>query len=360
MQFLITTRTHWEESQRSRHQVANALSKNNKVYFLAANKIGFPKIRIKEVDHNLTIFVPYWFVSSRIRYRVPLINEMYQLWIFNILRKELPGIIVINFDHTFYLLYKYYKKIVYYCSDEFIGNGRYSNLIVNTYHRFCEKKVSGKSDICIATAYTLLNKLKKHCNTCFEIKLGAPDISNIKRHIDFNRRDEQRKINVGIVGFFNDYSISNSFLEKISNDKHIHLKLIGRYNTKVEKLLGNRVTFIGEKKNEELYTELKSIDVGIAAYSRKANSGTTPNKLWLYLALGKPVVVTNLNTIKNWIFEDKFIYKANNDNEFIKYIYEAYNNDTKELMLRRINFARQNSWEKRIDQLLTILHQYWE
>jgi hypothetical protein len=44
MIYLINTITSWDEPPRARHQVAQAVAKNHKVYFIARNEFGVPKI----------------------------------------------------------------------------------------------------------------------------------------------------------------------------------------------------------------------------------------------------------------------------------------------------------------------------
>jgi len=70
-----------------------------------------------------------------------------------------------------------------------------------------------------------------------------------------------------------------------------------------------KIIFAGELKGQSLITELKKIDVGLALYNlNRVNKGTTSNKLWQYLAMGKPVVVSNLPNLRDNFFPAKSVY----------------------------------------------------
>ncbi len=81
--YLINTRTRWEEPPRARHQVAETLAIRNEVYFVAASKIGFPRIEVTNLHNNLYLIQPYWFIDYRLRFRLFIVNELYQTWLFS-------------------------------------------------------------------------------------------------------------------------------------------------------------------------------------------------------------------------------------------------------------------------------------
>ena len=104
-----------------------------------------------------------------------------------------------------------------------------------------------------------------------------------------------------------------------------------------------------------MYHEITQFDVGIIPYSLSTEIDRTPNKLWLYLALGKPVVISNIQGIRNWVFPEKFVYKANNTDEFNDYIMMAYTENNQSLTKQRIQFAKDNTWGSRMNHLIQIL-----
>jgi len=67
----IFTRTPWSEPERARHQVAKALASYSRVVFIEANKVGLPRIELKEISENLQLLTPFWPIDYRIRSRMP-------------------------------------------------------------------------------------------------------------------------------------------------------------------------------------------------------------------------------------------------------------------------------------------------
>ena len=122
----------------------------------------------------------------------------------------------------------------------------------------------------------------------------------------------------------------------------------------------DKVIAHGVMTGDPLSIKLLEMDVAIAPYYMDdPNTGRTPNKMWQYLATGKPAVITNLPNVRHWEFPKGTVYKANNDDEFVSFIKQAFLDDTMELIKERINIAANNSWSKRVDQLLTFIEKYY-
>lgn len=352
--FIINTITDWNEPPRARHQVAEALSKRHEVYFVSANRIGIPKLKIISINDNLNVFLPFWPIDYRIRYRFPILNEIYQNWLFKNIKKILKekDINVINFDFTATRLFNYFQKIVYYCNDY---NIRYYYLLpIKSYFERCEKHVAKKSVCCVATCEYLFNHLKAFNANVIEIKLGAPFVEQIP---EFKK---DKKIKVGFVGFLDERKTPIGILKKLVSDPNVELLVYGKISSALSTTLKNynNIKYKGVLMGDQLIEQLKEIDVGIAPYNQSdVNLGRTPNKLWLYLALGKPVVVSTLPNIKNWKFAEKFVYLANNEVEFAEKVYAAYADDTSDLQIKRFQFAQENTWDKRIEELVKFINE---
>jgi len=153
MEFLINTITRWDEPPRARHQVALTLSHFHKVVFVTASKNAFFGLDTAQVDENLTVITPRFPVDMRIRYRIPLLNEIYQIWLFRNLCRHYHGFKIINFDFTAYLIHKYFCDVTYYCNDNFVSISRRLNIWpIYQYHRFCEKKMITRYRLGIGTS----------------------------------------------------------------------------------------------------------------------------------------------------------------------------------------------------------------
>lgn len=352
--FIVNTITDWYEPPRARHQVAESLSKNYKVYFVSANKIGFAKLDIIPINERMNVLLPSWPIDYRMRYRLPVINEIYQDWLFNKIKRLLDNkdITVINFDFTATHLVNFFQRNIYFCNDY---NIRYYYVsAIKSYFERCEKQVAERALCCAATSKYLVSHLKAYNSNVIEIKLGAPFIQEIPK---FNRGN---KIRVGIVGFLHENRTPLNIIEKIVRDTNVELVIYGKLSDALSKAFKkyNNIKYNGVLTGNRLLEKLKNIDVGIAPYNQSdVNRGGTPNKLWIYLALGKPVVVTRLPMITDWKFDEKYAYLADDEDEFIKNVYTAYNEDTADLQIKRHQFAQENTWDKRVEGLLKYINE---
>ncbi len=361
MKFLINTITKWDEPPRARHQVAQTLSKKYPVHFISANKTGWPRIKKKQINSNLEVSIPFYPVPFKIRYRLPIINEIYQRWLFNRISGEFKNHSVINFDFSAKLIHKYFNKVIYYCNDNFADISRKINpKFIAEYHKDCERYVAEKAKFCIATANTIKDYLISYNSNTFEIHLGGPNTHdhNVGINYDINKSG---KINIGLVGYIRGFNLSHKLLNDLVANPGIYLTLIGPVEKQFMKKLINtdKIKALGIRTGKELLTEVNKFDVAIAPYNPdRLNEGCFPNKLWIYLALGKPVVVSDLVSIKNVIFPEKSLYVAKSYDEFLDLAIKAHGENAPELIKNRVNFSKENSWDNRMEEFMKIYNKF--
>lgn len=356
MRFVIYTNTDWEAPPRSRHQLAYALAKKGfKTTFVAANSMGKPSLETIRVNENLEVILPKFPVSRRLRYRTPGLNEGYQLWLFPALRKRFDkdDTYVVCFDFGGYLVGKYFPKLIYYASDDYINNVKLP-FFIKAYTTFTQKKLVQTSKMSLATARKLVNDFKEVNAKSFELPLGAPDFNPGLDHAEI-LRERDGKIKVVLLGFIDKVKTPVSLLRKILQIHNTELYLIGPVKDDILDDLqpAARVFRLGVQTGEVLAKSLLAMDVGIAPYYMEdSNTGRTPNKMWQYLAAGKPVVVTDLPNIQHWEFPEGTVYKASEEDVFVQMVEKAYREDSQALVAKRIELAKNNSWTRRVDQLL--------
>jgi hypothetical protein len=349
--FLINTITDWNEPPRARHQVADALARTNQVVFISANRIGLPNLRVLRISDKLEVIIPTYPVDGRVRIRIPLLNRFYQNWLFKKLKQNYPDYIVVNFDFTAVCLFNYFKNVIYYCNDDHIGLSYLLNMKwIARYQDEAERTIAGNSAFCIGTSKFLADKLARFNEKTYEIRLGAPTLNHFKPPA---RKKDGKSVNVGLVGFIEtvNYDLFSFLLSK----KELNFTLIGPVFPKYTRILKQymNVRCTGKLTENNLYEEVGKFDVGIIPYNLKGIIDRTPNKLWLYLALGVPVVISNIKSIHDWSFPEKFVYLSDSKDEFYDNIIKAHKENTKALMEARILFAKSNSWEIRMQEFLT-------
>jgi hypothetical protein len=266
--FLINTFTHWEEPPRARHQVTHALAKNYPVVFVAANKFGFPGIRSSAIHGNLKVLTPYFPISNKIRYRLPVINELYQVWLFRKLVNTYKDFEVINFDYTATKIYDFFSRVIYYCNDSFSALSNHINpSFIARYHRRCESKVAAGAKFCVAVSDILKENLIKYNPNSFEIPLGSPDLSEYNIPPGFPA-EKNKTLQVGLVGFMNIHIISYNIINLLLRDKNISLTIIGPVEKKFLNFIENKDRLIlkGTLTGKELYEAIGKFDVTLSPY----------------------------------------------------------------------------------------------
>jgi hypothetical protein len=365
MLFLINTLTHWNEPPRARHQVAYTLSKEHKVIFVAAVKPGLPGIKSAIIKENLEILTPYYPILHKIRYRIPFINEIYQNWLFRRLKKKYSDYVVINFDFTATRIYNYFTNVIYYCNDSFSAISKHINpFFIAKYHQRCESQVAARARFCIAVSPMLRDNLLKYNQNSFEIPLGSPDIEQYNIPVKEIMVDNEI-IHVGLMGFIKLYNISYQAINYILQDDKIQLTLIGPVENKFLEQIKrkDRLTMTGSLTGESLYKEINKFDVTIAPYSARLTkdnkSGVgTGSKIYHYLAMGKPVVISYMAGLSKINLPDGFLYIAKSDKEFPDLIHKAKSENTKKLIRQRIDFAMNNTWTKRMEDFIAYIQRF--
>lgn len=93
--------------------------------------------------------------------------------------------------------------------------------------------------------------------------------------------------------------------------------------------------------------------MGIIPFAKNEfNKGVYPLKVNEYLAAGLPVVTTDFGYLQD--FED-VIRIADSTEKFKTFTQEELSTDSAEKKLHRLNFARQNSWEQRAEEISNII-----
>jgi glycosyltransferase involved in cell wall biosynthesis len=259
--------------------------------------------------------------------------------------------LVITFDFTAPEINRYYKNVIFYSADENVGLGSFTPGFVTSYHKKMEKKVAEKSQLCIVTSEYMFSKISEYNKETFLIPLGAPEIS-LSMQFEISKSDTPT---LGLVGYLDknmDFNLLRSLLQKY------RVIFIGPINEKAKKdfLKYPNAVFVGTKTGEELYRLLQTIDVCIAPYDvNLINKGSTPNKLWLYLAVGKPAVVTDIPNIRNWKFKPKVVYKCSNDC-FVEMCMRAYEENNIDLVHARRELAKNNTWNKRVEKMKQLFY----
>jgi len=354
MKFIFNTQTKWDEPPRARHQLAKALAPKHEIIFVSANKIGQPKIESEIVDDGIKLYQPSFPINHKIVFRIPILNEIYQNWLFKSLSLE-SNIIVINFVPTATQIFKYYKNIIYYANDNFLDKVRSGNLLISIYYRITQRIVAQRSLICIGVSKFIVNSLKKYNKDSYKI-LTATDNDLIQSHNTAMFHNTE-KINITYVGWMK--KINMDWVIELSKKINYSISLIGPFRKHHEEKLShhNNIKLLGPLSGQALKEYLEKTDVFIAPYIIGLDTEYVyemPNKFWLYIGSGKPIVTCQIKKILQ--LPAGFVYQAKNKSDFIKQIDRAYKEDSNETRKQRMEFIKKNTWNNRAEEIVNIIN----
>lgn len=115
----------------------------------------------------------------------------------------------------------------------------------------------------------------------------------------------------------------------------------------------SNILCLGQRPYQELPAYLIHSDLCFLFYRlcRKNNTGNS-QKLFLYLASGKPVISTRSADMQTY---SEYVSLVDNPTDFVAAVEEALRNDSPDKVRFRKKMARENSWDARIKQISQIL-----
>lgn len=245
------------------------------------------------------------------------------------------------------------KLVVYYCIDNFSTSSISAKKIRRSENRLIEK-----SDLVFVTSKALYERCSKYNNRVysFPFAVNFSEFEKIRLEnemIPKELKDIKHPI-VGYIGGIHRWIDQISIKEMAEKYRDYSFVFIGPLQTNVS-LLSNfkNIYFLGKKEHERLPLFIKYFDVCLVPYLVAEHTNNVyPTKLNEYLAMGKPVVSTELPEVKMFNKEyGDIVYVAKDRMEFSDYVYKAITEDKEILIEKRIDVARQNSWENRIEKM---------
>ena len=375
----------WNDIWRRRHQIISRIAKNNKVLWVEPPLSLFSSSAVSRI--KLKRLLEFFWKPRKERKGVfifPLIN-IFPFNRFSIIKKLNRAIYLFllkktvnNLELTNPILWVTFswsfehfigeleeKFVVYDCFDKCTGFGAARDIKIRRKIQTWENKVVERSNIVFAASEVLKKDLDKFNEDVFTVPNGV-DFDHFNKALDsdeeipFDIKGINRpiigemgvhgkaKIDIDIINFIaenrTDWSIViiGPILQSIPESEIIKLK-------KCE-----NVHFLGIKEVKLLPNYLKAIDVGLMTFNiddELIKVMTTPNRLFEFMAAGKPIVTTRLPGIDKY----KEVLKiADKKEDFIPLIEQSLKENSNRLIQKRINLAKQNTWDKRVE-LISIL-----
>jgi uncharacterized SAM-binding protein YcdF (DUF218 family)/glycosyltransferase involved in cell wall biosynthesis len=139
---------------------------------------------------------------------------------------------------------------------------------------------------------------------------------------------------------------------------HVTFAFVGPAQVDVSRLAAlPNVVLLGKREHAEVPKYVRGFDAAIVPYTlSEYTSNVYPTKLNEYLAMGVPVVATDLAEIRRFHSDHGDVIRVGRDaTDFADAVEKALCDHGPARVARRIEVARSNSWERRLEQMTLLL-----
>ena len=238
-----------------------------------------------------------------------------------------------------------YKKMITRLPDDYCEIGGFPKSISKI-----EMKMLQESDIVFAISRNLINR-KKSIRKDINYLPNGVELSNFiktkyKKPNVFKNSIRKKCIYVGAIGHWFDTELLKFCANKLKN---IDFYIIGPIKKNLDILDNNKNVYIlGKRTYKDIPDYLYYSDVGIIPFKvNELTNSVSPIKLYEYMGVGLNVVSTNFKEM-NYINSPAYV--AKNYDEFCEYIVKAIEDKDKNRE-NNIKFAKENTWEKRFEEI---------
>ncbi|HEV1284001.1 MAG TPA: glycosyltransferase [Bryobacteraceae bacterium] len=239
--------------------------------------------------------------------------------------------------------------LVYDCMDDW---DTFENL--GNFNRDEEVLLAGECDVLVVTAEKLRMKFEDRSLQPLLVRNGA-DFEFFRAAEPLAELSPIRRPLVGYFGAIADWIDLDLVHEVARARPQYSFALAGQiFNRDVSALesLPN-VHLLGSRPYEQMPNLLAAFDVCIIPFKlNKVTHATDPVKLYEYLSQGKPVVATAMDELRAW---EHLLYLSPDAADFLVKLDAAVAEADPALKEQRIDFARQNNWIARVDQIDTAI-----
>jgi glycosyltransferase involved in cell wall biosynthesis len=371
MDFLSFSMNYWEDLWQSRHHVMSRLAERHKVLFvsppahvrelLTTKRGGLPHSGVRKRSENLFSLVPPHLLFET--HRFPSLNRLSanvrEAQVRRLLRKLEFQQVVLFLWHPRYanLLGKFDEALsCYYVDEEFTSY--YGMLETEKQQIRAREEVLLRSvDLVFANGSALWEQKNKYGNA-LNVPMGVDFELFSRAQLEETAIPSDlaaiRGPKIGYIGNVND-KVDFELLESIARAKPLwSLILVGPLSIRTAEFCANferlrqlpNVHHLGFRPLQNLPEYVRGLDVCLMCYRTDgwAYYGY-PLKLHEYLAGGKPVVGSDLPSIREF---SGVISIARSFEEWRSAIEAGLNDNTAARISERVRVARENTWEERV------------
>jgi len=246
---------------------------------------------------------------------------------------------------------------IYYCIDDLASSSPEARRIVAS-----EDAMFRRADLVFVTSEKLRSRAAQFSQRVHVFPFGVKydsfqavresarrppaDIAGLRRPI------------VGYVGGLHQWIDQDLVVEAATRNPDVTFAFVGPPQCDLSRLEATaNVRLLGAKPHAELPNYVREFDVGIVPYRLSDYTANVyPTKLNEYLAMGIPVVASDLPEIRRFNAQHGDIVSIGRDSgEFAAAIGHALNDGAPDAVSRRLAVAQANSWPSRIAQMKELM-----
>jgi glycosyltransferase involved in cell wall biosynthesis len=246
---------------------------------------------------------------------------------------------------------------VYYCVNDFAASSPAARRIVAS-----EARVFTEADVVFASAESLRDRAVRFRDDVHVFPFGVDfKIFEDARQASAPLPEDLRRLPrplVGYVGGIHRWVDQDLLVAAAEQLPEVSFVLVGPIQTDVTRLTRRRnVHLLGARPHPEVPGYIKGFDVGLIPYRLASyTADVRPAKLNEYLAMGIPVVATDLRSLRGFNEEDgPVVTLARERDAFAAAIRRALCERSPAETERRIEVARRHRWDDRIASMLAIV-----
>jgi len=316
---------------------------------------------IRKISDNIYVLTPFSIPISNFKLIAKLNSFFYQRLLLSCIRRlEFENIILWSYlpiqtvhdilDHIDY------KLLIYDCVFNLAALPHsFKNI------ELLDNRLRRKSDIVFVDAFHLLKKEQNLNDNTIQIPAGI-DYNYYNKHVDDQIiPDDIADLTQPIIGYVGSLhqSLDLSLIRSISKSyPQYSIVLVGPKLVDIREILNlENIHILGEKDHSKLPSYINTFSVCIIPYYiDKFTKTVFPTKIFEYLALGKPVISTALPEIQKFQDFDNIVEIAIDADEFIEKIKLYIDNDSIELKMKRMEIAKNNTWDMRFSTIVDAIN----
>ncbi len=369
---VVVGATRWDEPPRMRHQVTRQLLRWFNVLFVEFFPCTQTDDEVRTADDRLLVYAPQvgpvppvrWYANNPLAHARA--NRRYAGRIED-LAATLPGEpkVLVNFAYDFPEIMgsRLFQHRSYICNDEFPRMWRSARrpplakfLFQSRLWQHYENAVARHADLCLASHAPLRDKLRRvNPNTTLFLH-GHEFAASVG---PTPPRPTDPRVRVAYMGFVT-YNLLLDWLRFALDQPDMDLFLIGPIGKFEIREFSSRANFhhVRPLAGAALREVMAGMDVLVMPYNPaipEVQVQTVSNKFFQYVAAGRPVVISDM---PHYIeMPPGVIYRAKTAEDFVAQVRRAHAEDCDAYRELRAQIARENTWDRRGEQLLATIRQ---